>query len=190
MPAYNKPVRIHCGADSVSARLVFETRAKCQDLVARYKDDGITHAISSLFCCANTIITVRQSKSFEDREIGKQFAPLWRELADQLKVLFPEEDDEVHSSSQRLMLAHKSSALKIEETGLENQCSNCLFLVFLLKCCNGVSLTPTRPFFLPPGESRRLFYGFPFRWVLHLVLSLSRCAIVHDAASCPREGSA
>ena len=27
-------------------------------------------------------------------EIGKQFAPLWKVLAEQLKVLFPEEDDE------------------------------------------------------------------------------------------------
>ena len=39
-------------------------------------------------------IIVSQSKSIEDREIGKQFAPLWRELADQLKVLFPDGDDE------------------------------------------------------------------------------------------------
>ena len=37
---------------------------------------------------------VRQSKSIEDLEIGKQFAPLWRELVDQLKVLFPDRDDE------------------------------------------------------------------------------------------------
>ena len=67
MPAYNKPVRIHCKADSVSARLVFETRAKCQDFVARYKDDGIPYTINSPCCCANTTIAVRQSKSFEDR---------------------------------------------------------------------------------------------------------------------------
>ena len=79
MPAYNKPVRIHCKAGSVSVRLVFETRAKCQDFVARYKDDGIPYEIDSPFCCANTTITVRQSKSIEDREIGKQFALLWRE---------------------------------------------------------------------------------------------------------------
>ena len=74
----------------MSVKLVFETRAKCQDFVARYKDDGIRYAT---FCCANTNIIVRQSKSIEDREIGKQFAPLWRELADQLKVLFPDGDD-------------------------------------------------------------------------------------------------
>ena len=36
MPAYNKLVRIHCKAGSVSVRLVFETRAKCQNSVARY----------------------------------------------------------------------------------------------------------------------------------------------------------
>ena len=37
---------------------------------------------------------VRESKSFEDREIGKQFAQLWRELAEQLKDLFPDGDGE------------------------------------------------------------------------------------------------
>ena len=41
IPAHNKPVTIHRKASSVTARLVFETRAKCQDFVARYKDDGI-----------------------------------------------------------------------------------------------------------------------------------------------------
>ena len=93
MFARNKLVRIHCKAGSVSVRLVFETRGKCQDFVVRYKDDGIPHAINSLFCFANTTITVRQSRSIEDREIGKQFVPLWKELADQLKVLFPDADD-------------------------------------------------------------------------------------------------
>ena len=39
-------------------------------------------------------ITLRQSKSIEDRDIGKQFAPLWRVLADQLKILFLDGDDE------------------------------------------------------------------------------------------------
>ena len=94
MPSCNKLVRIHGKAGSVSVRLVFETRAKCQDSVARYKDDGIPYAIDSPFCCANTNSTVRQPKSIGDREIGKQFAPLWRELADQLKLLFPDGDDE------------------------------------------------------------------------------------------------
>ena len=42
MLADNKPVTILCKAGSVSARLAFETGAKCQDfVVARYKDDGI-----------------------------------------------------------------------------------------------------------------------------------------------------
>ena len=78
MQACKNPVRIHCKAGSVSVRLVFETRGKCQDFIFRYKDDGIPYTINSPFCCANTIITVRQSRSIEEREIGKQFKPLWR----------------------------------------------------------------------------------------------------------------
>ena len=91
MPAYSKPVRIHCKAGSVSDRLVFETTAKCKDFVARYEDDGIPYEIDSPFSCAKTTISVRQSKSLEDREIGKQFAPLWTVFAEQLKIIFPDD---------------------------------------------------------------------------------------------------
>ena len=47
MPAHNKHVTIHCKAGSLSARLVFETRSKCQDFVVRYEDDGIPFEINS-----------------------------------------------------------------------------------------------------------------------------------------------
>ena len=122
---------------------------------------------------------------------------------------------QVHLSSQRSTPAHKSSALKIEETGLENLCSNlpplevdkhlpllhltCVFLVFLLKCCNVFSLKPTRSMcdgrLFASSLFRRLagrgafFRDFPFRWVLHFVLSLSRGVILHDSACCSREDS-
>ena len=94
MPADNWPVTIHCKAGSTSVRLVFESRAKCQDFVVRFQDNGIPYEIDSPCCNTKTTTTVRQSKTIEDREIGKQFAPLWRELADQLAILFPDRDDE------------------------------------------------------------------------------------------------
>ena len=72
----DKLVAIHYKAGFVSATLVFETRAKCQDFVARDKDDGIPCEIDSP--------TLRQSKSLEDWEIGKQFAPLWRSTQNSL----------------------------------------------------------------------------------------------------------
>ena len=40
-PDFNTPTRNRRKRSSLSARPVFETRAKCQDSVARYKDDGI-----------------------------------------------------------------------------------------------------------------------------------------------------
>ena len=121
----------------------------------------------------------------------------------------------VHSSSQRSTLTHMSSASKIEETALENLCSNlpplevdsflpllhltCFFLVFLVKCCNGSSHKPARPMFDGrPFSSplfRRLagrgvfFRGFLFRWVFHFVLSSTRSVIIHDATSCSKEDS-
>ena len=121
----------------------------------------------------------------------------------------------VHLSSQCLTPAHKSSALKIEDTVSENLCSNlpplevdkhlplfhliCLFLVFLLKCCNGFSLKPAQPMcdgrlFASSPFSRlasrgALFCRFPCRWVLFVVLSLTRRVLVHDATPCSREDS-
>ena len=104
---------------------------------------------------------------------------------------------------------------RIEEMVLENLCSNllllevdsclpllhltCVFLVFLVRCCNGSSLKPARPMcdarpFASPLFRRlagrgALFRGFPFRWVLHFVLSLTRSITVHDATSCFMEDS-
>ena len=90
---HNRPTRIHCKAVSVSARLVFETRAKCQEFVARFKDDGILYEIDTFLCTSRITILVRHSRSVEDRETGKQFMPLWRAFADELRILFQEGDD-------------------------------------------------------------------------------------------------
>ena len=75
--------------------------------------------LKSPFCCTNTNITVRQSKSIEDREIGKQFAPLWRELAYQLKVLFPGRDDEGAPSHLRFFAAWPVEAPFSAVSGLD-----------------------------------------------------------------------
>ena len=122
----------------------------------------------------------------------------------------------VHSSSQRLMLAPKSSALKIEETGLEK-------LVFKLaslgsghtftpvtpelsvlgvspeKCCNVLSLKPTglmcddrslaSPLFRRLVGRGALFCSFLSRWVLHHVFYLIRGVALHESPSCSREDS-
>ena len=150
MPACNKPVRIHCKAGSVSVRLVFETQGKCQDFIARCKDGGIPYAINRPFCCTNTNITVRQSRSIEGREIGKQFAPLWKELAEELEVLFPDGDDEGvfilparDAGSQILSINDRRTELELLRLVADKRLPLlhliCLFLVFRLKCCNGFS---------------------------------------------------
>ena len=38
-------------------------------------------------------VTVRQSKSLEEREIGRRFAPLCKALSEKLQEIFPEPDD-------------------------------------------------------------------------------------------------
>ena len=66
IPASNRLIRIHCKTGSLSARLAFEIRAKCQDFVARKRMMWNTSAT----------IMFRQSKSPEDWEIWGRFAPL------------------------------------------------------------------------------------------------------------------
>ena len=129
MLACNKPTKIHCKAGSVSVRLVFEARGKCQDFIVRYKDDGIPETINSCFCCADTTVTVRQSRSNEEREIGKQFKPLWKELADELKVLFPEADDKGVFIIPALDSRSQILSVKDRRNGMENSFSNLLHLV-------------------------------------------------------------
>ena len=93
IPAYNKPITTHCKTGSLSAGLVFGARVKCQDFVARKRDDGIPNEVNIPFCNAKTSITVHQSKSLEDREVGKQLALWWTVLDERLKVLYLEGDD-------------------------------------------------------------------------------------------------
>ena len=63
-----------------------------------------------------------------------------------LKFSCLKEMTKVHSSSQRLTLVHKSSALKIEETGLENLSSN-------LPLGSGQTFTHVAPDLSVPGVS-------------------------------------
>ena len=119
----------------------------------------------------------------------------------------------VCSSSQRSMLAHKSSALRIAETALENQFSNllhlvadkrlhllpliCLLLVFRLRYYNGFSLKPTglrsdgrslaSPLLRRLAGRNALFCGFLNRWVLHFAFSFIRGVAMHESSSCSRE---
>ena len=170
MQAFHKPVRNHCKAVSVSVRLVSETRAKSQHFVVREKDDGFSDAIDSPFCCTKTNIIVRQSKSIEDRRIRKTiFRRCVEKRLTSSKFSSLMEMTKVHSSSLRWTLARKSSASKIAETELENRCKHllllhltCVFLVFLVKCCN-------HRFFRRLAGRGALFRGFPFRWDLHFV---------------------
>ena len=94
MLTHSMPDRIHCKTVCTSARLVFETRVKCQDCVARFKDDGLPCTVDSPFRNTSATVMVRQSKSPEDRETGKRFAPLWKALSPKIREVFPDHDSE------------------------------------------------------------------------------------------------
>ena len=60
--------------------------------MARYKDDGLPNEVDGPFCNTSAKMLVRQSKSPEEREIGRRFAPLWEVLAPKLQEFFPDRD--------------------------------------------------------------------------------------------------
>ena len=71
------PERLHCKYTSKSARLVFETRAKCQAFVTKFKN-GLQYTVDRPHCNSDTCaILVRQSTSPEWREFGRRYAPFW-----------------------------------------------------------------------------------------------------------------
>ena len=191
--------------DSLSGRL-HVGQACIWRFFARCKDDGIPNEIDSPFCSVKTTITVRQSRSLEDREIGKQFAPLWEVLAEQLKILFPEGGDEGAFIVPALDARSQVLSIRIRETALENQCSNlpllevdsclpvlhltCVFLVFLVKCCRKItSQASTANVWWPPFSPLRFFAAWrveaPFP-KFQFPIGSTFCALFESLPDCAR----
>ena len=110
--------RIHCQTETTPVRLACNTRAKCQEFVATYTDDGLPFTLDSPVCSATT---VGQSKSLETREIGRRFAPLWKVLAGELQDIFLEQDAEGNFVVPALDVRAQilSISITIEEMELE-----------------------------------------------------------------------
>ena len=156
---------------------------------------------------------MRQCRSTEDRETGKQLAPLWKELAEQLKVLFPDGDDEGAFIIPTLDARPHVVSIKDRRNGVGKPVfklvslgsGQTLTLVTPVLSVTGISpdvlrvlsqantMCDGRPFASSPccclACRGALLRGFPFRWVLHFVLSLTCGSTVHDSASCSREVS-
>ena len=185
MPADNRPATIHCKAGSTSVRLIFESRAKCQDFV-RYQVDGTSCEIDSLFSGLKQLLLSANPNPLR-RTGWKTNCAFVESCLTSSKFSSLIEMTKVHSSSKCSTLVHMSSASNMEETALENLYSNwllletdkhlpflplsCLSLVFILMCCNVFSLSsqqgqcvmvaPRLTAFSPPGGSRRLLQRFP-----------------------------
>ena len=144
---------------------------------------------------------MRRSGSSQDRENGKQCAPLGKELADQLELLFPDEDDECtfiipapDSRSQILSVRDRRNGVGKPVFKLAPLCSGQKFTIIspdLLVL--GVSLEMLqRILSLKPIRSmcdgvEVFFCVFLVPWVLHLALSLIRGVVKPESSSCSRE---
>ena len=96
--------------------------------MARSKDDGLTYDIDSPFCNVSTHNTVGQSKSVEDREIGRRFVLVWKVLSTKLQEIFQNVMLKLFSLSPHLTYVHKSSAFRIAGPCGKTQFSNLLRL--------------------------------------------------------------
>ena len=81
MPAHSKLVTIH-------ARQV-----PCQPGLYSKQELNVKTLLPDTMMMVSPLKLTVSQKSLDDREIGKQFASLWKVLAEHLKVLFPEGDD-------------------------------------------------------------------------------------------------
>ena len=168
-----------------------------KQVCGQQRDDGLLYAVDSPFCNTSATTTVRQSKSPEDREIGRRFKPLWEVLAPKLQEIFPDKD------AQPFMYEHKSSAYTIAETELENRSLVlphldtllvCVRLKPLMMCYNKVSVmqairliiarqcvvaasSPVRPL---AGRGLFLLCGFPLCRLLHVAFRLGRRQPLHE----------
>ena len=185
IPACNKFVRRHCKTRSLSVRLVFETRAKCQHFVARYqRSEGISTKLIIHISPAEPISLSASPSHLKTVKSGNVclYGKFWQQSS---KFSFLNEMTLVPVLSLRSTSVHRISTSRIAETAWENQCSIlrlwetdkclplllllCMFLVFLTTCCNKSSLKPCddRPFVSPLFRGRGPFFrGFPIRWTL------------------------
>ena len=153
-----------------SARLVFET-AKCQDFVARCKDDGIPYAIDSPSAASIQLSLSANPNQLKTERLENNLRLSVENWQISSKVSSLMEMTKVHVSSQRSTLAHMSSAKKIE--GMGNLCSNLPLLEVdsclpLFHLCDG-RLFASSPFCRLASRGA-LFCGCPLRWVLYVVL--------------------
>ena len=124
-PALSKPTRIQCKTGSMCARLACETRAKCQDFVARYKDDGIPYEVDSPFCNAKKISRsaspshLKTAKLENNLRLCGKFCPQSYENSSQKEMI------QGPLLSLRSTPVHKFLASRIEETALENRVQTC-----------------------------------------------------------------
>ena len=106
--AKKKPVRTHCKAGSALTGSYLKQERKVTTLRPEMEMMVIPYEIHSPLCIAKTNVAVRQSKSLEDREIGKQFARFGRNV----EVLFPEGDD---TGAFHFSLDTRSQVLSIKD---------------------------------------------------------------------------
>ena len=112
-----------CKTDSLSATLVFETRTKYQDFVARYKDDGIPTKLTVHFATSQLVSRsvspnhVKNGKSENILRLCGKFSTDNSKFSSLKKM--------AHSLSLRLTPVHKFLASRIEETAWKPSVQTC-----------------------------------------------------------------
>ena len=110
------PARVRCKTGTTSARLVFSTRAKCQEFVATHRDDGLPYAVDSVTPEVQFWFVNPNHLKPEKSDDGL----LWEVLHPKLQEIFPDTDGKGNFVVPALDVRYRSSIYAIAETELEN----------------------------------------------------------------------
>ena len=126
MPADNRPVTIHCKAGSISVRLVLKHEANVKTLLLDIQMMVFLMRLTVPFAVSKQLLQSANPDQSRTEKSASSLHPCGGCWLTKLNFSSLMEMTKVLLSSQRSTLAHRSSALKIEETGLENLFQTCL----------------------------------------------------------------
>ena len=115
--AFYKPIRIHCKTNGLSARPVFETKGKCQDFVARYKDDGLPTKLIVQFDTSKPTLQSVNPSHLKTEKSENDFR-FFGKLSRKCRELFPERDDTNTYNVHELNVRSKVRSIKDRKNGV------------------------------------------------------------------------
>ena len=166
--------RVHCKRGTKLDRIVFDTRGKCQDCLARFKDDGLAYSVNSPFFVSPRVqflfVNLDHQNGERSVDVLHRFGKLWLQSYKKFSLSMTPKPLTLF---QPLISEHKFSTCMTVETELENQFSGlpqletttCIVFLLMYLClicpspsCNNLLVKQV----LRPTIARPMCDGRPF----------------------------